>query len=156
MKRSRNRGTTPEVSAARRRFLAGSVAATATVSFAKQLGAQTGNQSLRLYSWPDYTGSSTLADFTASSGISVSADFYDNSDEMLRTISGADPRYDIVIASYDYIEEMIGKELLLPLDHSQIPNTANLYPVFNDAIFDPCLSGYHPHPLYVVCTQFPE
>ena len=23
-------------------------------------------------------------------------------------------------------------------------------------IFDPCLSGYHPHPLYVVCTHFPE
>ncbi len=21
---------------------------------------------------------------------------------------------------------------------------------------EPCLSGYHPHPLYVVCTQFPE
>ena len=20
----------------------------------------------------------------------------------------------------------------------------------------PCLSGYHPHPLYVVCTNFPE
>jgi spermidine/putrescine transport system substrate-binding protein len=32
---------------------------------------------------------------------------------------------------------MIGKGLLLPLDHSQIPNIANLYPVFNDAIFDP-------------------
>ena len=23
-------------------------------------------------------------------------------------------------------------------------------------MFDPCLSGYHPHPLYVVCTHFPE
>ena len=22
--------------------------------------------------------------------------------------------------------------------------------------FEPCLSGYHPHPLYVVCTHFPE
>ena len=22
--------------------------------------------------------------------------------------------------------------------------------------FVPCLSGYHPHPLYVVCTHFPE
>jgi spermidine/putrescine transport system substrate-binding protein len=137
MKRSRNHSTAPEVSAGRRRFLAGSVAVTAVVPFAKQLGAQTSNGSLRLYSWPDYTGSSTLADFTESSGISVSVDFYDNSDEMLRTVSAADHRYDIVISSYDYIEEMIGKGLLLPLNHSQIPNIANLYPVFNDAIFDP-------------------
>ena len=22
--------------------------------------------------------------------------------------------------------------------------------------FESCLSGYHPHPLYVVCTHFPE
>ena len=25
-----------------------------------------------------------------------------------------------------------------------------------DYLFLPCLSGYHPHPLYVVCTHFPE
>ena len=25
-----------------------------------------------------------------------------------------------------------------------------------DFPFEPCLSGYHPHPLYVVCTHFPE
>jgi spermidine/putrescine transport system substrate-binding protein len=137
MERSRNRGTTSDVSVGRRHFLAGTVAATATVSFAKRLAAQTGSGSLRLYSWPDYTGTSTLADFKASSGISVSVDFYDNSDEMLRTISGADHPYDIVIASYDYIEEMIRKGLLLPLDRGRIPNIANLYPVFNDAVFDP-------------------
>ena len=27
--------------------------------------------------------------------------------------------------------------------------------VVGDDLFD-CLSGYHPHPLYVVCTHFPE
>jgi spermidine/putrescine transport system substrate-binding protein len=56
---------------------------------------------------------------------------------MLRTISGTDHRYDIIIASYDYVEEMIGSGLLLPLDHNHITNIANLYPVFSDAIFDP-------------------
>ena len=27
---------------------------------------------------------------------------------------------------------------------------------FHGQYYDPCLSGYHPHPLYVVCTHFPE
>ena len=27
---------------------------------------------------------------------------------------------------------------------------------YGAANYDPCLSGYHPHPLYVVCTHFPE
>jgi spermidine/putrescine transport system substrate-binding protein len=137
MKRSRNHGTRLETSTGRRRFLAGSAAAAATVSIASPLAAQTNDKSLRLYTWPDYTGGSTLADFTESSGISVSADFYDSSDEMLRTISGADHGYDIIIAAYDYVEEMIGERLLLPLDHGRIPNIANLYPVFSDAVFDP-------------------
>ena len=25
-----------------------------------------------------------------------------------------------------------------------------------EMVIEPCLSGYHPHPLYVVCTHFPE
>ena len=123
--------------AERRRFLTGAAAAAASIPFARAVAAQTSQGSLRLYSWPDYTGTSTLDDFKASSGISVSVDYYDNSDEMLRTLRGADHPYDIVIASYDYVDEMIGAELLLPLDHSRVPNIANLYPVFADAIFDP-------------------
>ena len=121
----------------RRRFLAGTVAATASVAFAELADAQTGDKSLRLYTWPDYLGSTTLEEFSAKTSITVSTDTYDNSDEMLHNIDRAGSQYDILIASYDYIEEMIAKNLLLPLDHSKIPNSANLFPVFRDAIFDP-------------------
>jgi spermidine/putrescine transport system substrate-binding protein len=117
----------------RRRFLEGSVAATAAVAFAGHAD----DKSLKLYTWPDYLGSDTIGEFTALTGISVSADSYDSSDEMLSTIDNGANQYDIVIASYDYIEELIGMDLLLPLDHSQIPNATNLFPVFRDASFDP-------------------
>jgi len=137
MKRSRNRSAASEPSLQRRRVLAGAIAATAAFSISDQLGAQGSDGKLRVYSWPDYTGGSALADFTASSGISASADFYDTSDEMFRTISDANDRYDLVIASYDYVERMIGNRLLLPLDQSKIPNVRNLFPVFRDASFDP-------------------
>ena len=137
MKRPKNRGTTPEVSATRRHFLASSVVVTAAVSFAKQLAAQTDNGSLSLYIWPHYIGGSTLEGFTALTGISVSEDFYDSSDDMLRTMTGAVHPYDIVVASYDYTEEMIQKRLLLPLDHNQLPNMKNINPVFLDDFFDP-------------------
>ena len=29
-------------------------------------------------------------------------------------------------------------------------------PYHANSMLYPCLSGYHPHPLYVVCTHFPE
>jgi spermidine/putrescine transport system substrate-binding protein len=145
MNKSRNRSATPEVSTNRRRFLAGAAAATAAISVTQQAGAQADDGTLRLYSWRDYTGKSTLQDFTAESGISASADFYDSSDEMFRTISRGADRYDLLIASYDYVEEMIGNRLLLPLDHSKIPNIENLFPVFRDARFDPGLRYSMPY-----------
>lgn len=121
----------------RRHFLAGAVVAATSVAISEQTGAQDSGGSLRLYSWPDYIDDVTLADFSAQSGISVSADAYDNGDEMLSTIANAGNQYDIVIASYDYIEEMIAENLLLPIDHRKIPNSENLFPVFTDAFFDP-------------------
>ena len=33
---------------------------------------------------------------------------------------------------------------------------ARLYQKWEERIHKACLSGYHPHPLYVVCTHFPE
>lgn len=127
----------PHVSLGRRRFLTDAVAATAAMSVARQSGAQSGAGSLRLYSWRDYTGKSVLAEFMASTGISVSARFYDHSDEMFRNISSAEHQFDILIASYDYVEHLIANRLLLPLDHSKIPNIDNLFPAFRNAKFDP-------------------
>ena len=36
------------------------------------------------------------------------------------------------------------------------PATADSVELLTLANKHPCLSGYHPHPLYVVCTHFPE
>ena len=121
----------------RRQFLAGTVVAATSVALSEQAGAQDSDDSLRLYSWPDYIDDVTLADFSAQSGISISVDAYDNSDEMLSTIASTDNQYDIVIAAYDYIEEMIARNFLLPIDHREIPNSDNLLPVFTDSVFDP-------------------
>ena len=137
MKRSKHLPGTATIATERRRFLAGAAAATAAASVSIPSLAKAGNNALRLYSWRDYTGKSVLADFIASTGISVSADFYDSSDEMFRTVDSAKQQYDILIASYDYVEHMIGSRLLQPLDHSRIPNIDNLFPVFRDARFDP-------------------
>ena len=35
-------------------------------------------------------------------------------------------------------------------------NVFHLVGFDGDGKIVPCLSGYHPHPLYVVCTHFPE
>lgn len=137
MKHPERHSDAPGVSSGRRRFLTASMAAIAATAVGRQVGAQTGEGSLHLYSWRDYTGKSVLADFIASTGISVTARFYDNSDEMFRTVFRGEPQFDVLIASYDYLEHLIADQLLQPLDHSKIPNISNLFPAFRDARFDP-------------------
>ena len=47
------------------------------------------------------------------------------------------------------------RDLELDKDTKGMPGS----PPIADTIFrkiEACLSGYHPHPLYVVCTHFPE
>ena len=47
--------------------------------------------------------------------------------------------------------------LLLAIFIAPIIGVRAIIPVMAIAMtIDPCLSGYHPHPLYVVCTHFPE
>jgi spermidine/putrescine transport system substrate-binding protein len=134
------RAAPPHVAAAslnRRRLLAGAAAVTGVAAAGATGRVRAGTGSLQLYSWRDYTGKAVLSDFQASTGISASADFYDSSDEMFRTIDAANKRYDVLIASYDYVEHMIGRGLLQTLDHGKLPNMENLFPVFRDARFDP-------------------
>ena len=51
---------------------------------------------------------------------------------------------------YDYIDSILAKMFVdLPFIGIDLSKYTK---AFNEA----CLSGYHPHPLYVVCTHFPE
>ena len=51
----------------------------------------------------------------------------------------------------------------LALAEKRLSFESGTVPLFRSAQFEPeylrinpCLSGYHPHPLYVLCTHFPE
>ena len=119
----------------RRRLIAGAAVVAAT-SVASPGISTAVSRSLQLYSWRDYTGKTVLSEFQGLTGIVVSADFYDSSEQMFRTINSGNERYDVLIAPYDYVEHMIGAGLLQPLDHGKLPNIDNLFPVFRDARFD--------------------
>lgn len=60
--------------------------------------AKAGDGSLRLNSWRDCTGKAVPAEFIASSGISVPAEFSEGDDEMFRTVRDAAHRCGPLIA----------------------------------------------------------
>ena len=62
---------------------------------------------------------------------------FDSNEAMMTKIEQGGTSYDIAIPSEYAIEMMKENDLLLPIDHSKIPNFKNIDPYFLDLSFDP-------------------
>ena len=121
----------------RRSFLAGTGAALAGISLGPRLSWGAEEKKLNFYNWDTYIGETTLDDFSDASGIDVKMDLFADNDELFAKLKEGNPGYDVIVPTNDYVERMIAAEMLVPLDHSKIPNISNVGSAFQDAAFDP-------------------
>ena len=91
---------------------------------------------LHFYNWDTYIGDTTLADFRAASGIDVHMSLYANNDELFAKLRGGNQGYDVIVPSNDFVERLRDADMILPLDHSKIPNFRNVGSSFQDTPFD--------------------
>jgi len=97
---------------------------------------KTQGQHLNFYNWDTYIGDTTLADFKAASGVDVRMSLFANNDELFAKMRGGNQGYDVIVPSNDFVERMVLADMLLPLDHSKIPNFRNIASNFRDVDFD--------------------
>ena len=64
-------------------------------------------------------------------------DLFADNDELFAKLKGGNPGYDVIVPTNDNLERMIKANMVMPLDHSKIPNMANIDKPFQDAAFDP-------------------
>lgn len=126
-------------SLSRRNMLAATGAGAVGLTFSGLLGGCSHQQGkhLNFYNWDTYIGDTTLADFHASSGIDVRMSLFANNDELFAKLRGGNQGYDVIVPSNDFITRMAEADMLLPLDHSLIPNFRNIGPRFREVGFDP-------------------
>ncbi|MFT3984672.1 MAG: spermidine/putrescine ABC transporter substrate-binding protein [Lachnospiraceae bacterium] len=93
---------------------------------------------LNLYTWDGMFPQEILDNFEAESGVKINYTNFDYDEDMLAKLEetkGGD--YDLVIAD-DYIIELVIQEgLAQKLDKSQVPNFANINPVYQGYFYDP-------------------
>ena len=77
---------------------------------------------LNFYNWDTYIGETTLADFKGLGGAKLRA---------------GNAGYDVIVPSNDFVERMAAADMLVPLDHSLIPNFQNIAPEYQDVPYDP-------------------
>ncbi|OJW73784.1 MAG: spermidine/putrescine ABC transporter substrate-binding protein [Sphingomonadales bacterium 63-6] len=106
-------------------------------SGSEKLAATGEEASLNFYNWDTYIGETTLKDFKDASGISVNMSLFATNDELFAKLRAGNPGFDVIVPSNDFVERMIESDLIVPLDHSLIPNLKNIDPTFIDVPYDP-------------------
>ena len=91
---------------------------------------------LNFYNWDTYIGPTTLEDYKASAGVDVKMDIFATNDELFAKLKAGNQGYDLIVPSNDFVERMVQADMLVPLDHSQIPNYKNIAPEFMDVDYD--------------------
>lgn len=95
-----------------------------------------GSDTVTIFNWGEYIDPDVIAQFEKESGYRVVYETFDSNEAMMTKIEQGGTSYDIAIPSEYAIEKMKEKHLLLPIDHTKIPNLKNIDPYFLDLSFD--------------------
>ncbi|MGV6812127.1 MAG: ABC transporter substrate-binding protein [Brevirhabdus sp.] len=127
----------PRYPLSRRSLLQGAAAVGLTFTLPKGGFAASHGNTVNFYNWDTYIGETTIDDFTKATGIKVQYDLFADNDELFAKLRNGNPGYDLIVPTNDYVERMIQAGMLMELDHSKIPNMANLNPGFANPAHDP-------------------
>lgn len=95
------------------------------------------DNTLTIYNWGDYIDDDLIDRFEEETGMKVIYETFDSNEAMLTKIQQGGTTYDIAVPSEYMIAKMLEEDLLLPLDHSKLPNLKNIDERFIDLPFDP-------------------
>lgn len=91
---------------------------------------------LRLYCYASYLAPEAIATFEDKYGVTVEVTTFNNTDDALTKLRDNPVDYDVYFPSYDQIGRLVTGGLLRPINHSYVPNIANLWPVFTNPWYD--------------------
>ena len=124
--------------ASRRSLLKGRGAAAAGLTFARPCFAADEEKKLNFYNWDTYIGETNLSTVKEKAGIDINMSLLATNDELFAKLSAGNPGFDVIVPGSEFVERMIQADLLMPLDHSKIPNIKNVAKEFiDDAPYDP-------------------
>jgi spermidine/putrescine transport system substrate-binding protein len=102
-------------------------------------------EELNLFAWSEYVPQGVLDGFTKATGIQVNYETYASNEEMLAKLMSGAASYDLIQPSEYTIEAMVKEKLLLPLDHTKLPNLKNIGKEYYGLPYDPKLAYSIPY-----------
>ena len=99
-------------------------------------GSAGSKDTLTVFNWGEYIDPDLIDKFEKETGIQVTYETFDSNEAMLTKVQQGGSAYDIAVPSEYTIESMKEDNLLIPIDHSKIPNLKYINEDFLDLPFD--------------------
>lgn len=96
-----------------------------------------GGNTLHVYAWAGEIPDSVIKGFEQETGVKVTMDTFDSNETMTAKLSSGAAAYDVVEPSQYSVQQLIGQQLIRPLDHSKITGLDNLAAKFRNPSYDP-------------------
>jgi spermidine/putrescine transport system substrate-binding protein len=93
--------------------------------------------SLRVYNYADYLDPDTLKKFETEFNCQVEIATYNSADEAYSKLASGSVSFDVILGlSGGHIVQLMAGQILQPLNHSYLPNLANIWPELQDPFYD--------------------
>lgn len=114
------------------------LAVATAMSVASAAGSALGDGKIVISNWDAYMPPDLLERFSKDTGIETELALHTTNDELMGKITPIGGKgFDVLFVSAPYVEALVQLGLLAKLDHSKIPNLANLYPEARRLDYDP-------------------
>ncbi|MCV7179590.1 spermidine/putrescine ABC transporter substrate-binding protein [Mycolicibacterium sphagni] len=91
---------------------------------------------LHLYCFADYIAPDAIRSFENKYSTTVQVTEFNDTDDAIIKIGAGNVDYDVYFPGYDQIGRLVTDGLVRPLNHSYIPNIANVWPFFANPWYD--------------------
>lgn len=102
-------------------------------------------EEVNIYNYSDYIDEGVIRDFEIETGIRVNYDYMNDSEELLSRLMMGVSGYDLIFPVGYIVQIMIDKDLLSPLDFSNIPNYQYIDPGYRKLEYDTTATYHIPY-----------
>ncbi len=103
---------------------------------------------LQLYNWVAYINEAVLKNFCKKYNCNYSLTTYNTMEEAVSKLGSGQLKFDVFFPTVPVLGQLVAAKLIRPLNHSYIPNMANVWPDYRNPFYDQAWQYTTPYSIY--------
>jgi spermidine/putrescine transport system substrate-binding protein len=103
---------------------------------------------LQLYNWVAYINEAVVKSFCKKYDCKYSITTFNTIEEALAKLTSGELKFDVFFPTVPVLGQLVAAKLIRPLNHSYIPNIANVWPDYRDPFYDQGWQYTTPYSIY--------